>query len=52
MRNLEKPMVQLQVTPDMVKDKWKKLKPDKTTGLDNIHPRILLEATEETAYTL
>ena len=53
-RNVDKPMSQLQITPERVRDKLKKLKPDKTPGLDNTHPRILLEleASDELAHLL
>ena len=45
-------MSRLQITPEMVRDKLKKLKPHKTPGLDIIHPRILLDASDELAHPL
>jgi hypothetical protein len=51
-RMIAKPMNPLHITPEMVKDKLTKLKPNKTPGLDNIHPRILLEACEVLSHPL
>ena len=43
---------QLHITLDMVKQKLKKLKPNKTPGMDGIHPRVLCELKEEVAEPL
>ena len=51
-RPIKEQFTQLHITPDMVKQKLKKLKPNKTPGMDGIHPRVLCELKEEVAEPL
>ena len=51
-RPIKEQFKQLHITPDMVKQKLKKLKPNKTPGMDGIHPRVLCELKEEVAEPL
>lgn len=43
------PMPDTVITAEKVRDKFKSLNPNKSHGLDGIHPRVLIEAAEELA---
>ncbi len=51
-RNINHPSEDLYITPDKVKKKLRKLKPNKSPGPDGIHPRVLVELVDELAEPL